>query len=529
MDALIKLLLIIFLSFGSNSISTFRALAPEICDNGLDDDNGGQIDLNDEECHCQPLEQPSLIPNASFEEQDCCPDHHSSIECASGWIRASEGTPDFFHACDYDGTDIFDLPQPLPDGEGFIGIIDGAFTGNYIPGLKEYVGICLEAPLEIDTLYRLEFYTGFLDRSTSPDIEIALFGTNDCTNLPFGMGDKSFGCPSNSPDWVLLGSAKVSGENQWVKSQFKVRPDQEITAVAFGPACHLRSATNNDYHFLDQLVLKKVSDFDLGIKASGQPCSQSMALAVRPQEGYTYQWYKNGIAIPQAVNNSLQTPPGPGQYQVRLGNDEGCKVSKAYTYAPPSQFVLSKQTICAGERLNFNNQQISSAGIYWDTLATRYNCDSIVKLNLEVSQAVETNISAKIFSDESFHIGPYAISSAGEHVRTLSTTSGCDSTVHLQLEHYAVFVPNAFSPNGDYVNDIFSIYGDSDLVEITSLRILNRWGALVYEGKTLHFGQGWNGMISGRKAPTGVYVYTAELLMSDHKARILPGMLTLVR
>ena len=116
-----------------------------------------------------------------------------------------------------------------------------------------------------------------------------------------------------------------------------------------------------------------------------------------------------------------------------------------------------------------------------------------------------------------------------KHVRTLSTTSGCDSIVYLHLEHYAVFVPNAFSPNGDYVNDIFSIYADSDLVEITSLRILNRWGALVYEGKTLHSGQGWNGMISGRKAPTGVYVYTAELLMSDHKARILPGMLTLVR
>lgn len=527
MAPFIKLFLAMLLVLNIVFSAPSEKLASEKCDNGLDDDQDGLIDLNDDDCYCEPLEQPSIIPNPSFEEQDCCPDHHSRINCATGWIKASEGTPDYYHPCGYEGS--HDLPLPLPDGEGYVGIIDGSFTGNYIPELKEYIGICLIAPLKTDTLYRLEFYTGFLNRRTSPDIAIALFGTTDCANLPFGIGDWSFGCPSNSPDWRLLGSANVSGENQWVKSQFSVRPDREITAVAIGPSCSLRSSTNNTYHLLDQVILKKDTDFDLGIYAKGQPCTDDLVFEIRPQKGYKYQWYKDGIAIPQAVNNSLHNPPGRGQYQVRLENNEGCKISAIYNYAPPSQSVKTTQTICAGDSFRFNDRQLTDAGIYWDTLTTTNHCDSIVRLKLQISYDVETRLSTKIFPNEFFHIGPYAINNPGDHIRTLSTTSGCDSIVHLHLEHYGVYVPSAFSPNGDLVNDVFSIYGDLDLVEVTSLKIVDRWGGLVYHGEALRSGEGWDGTINGKIAPTGVYAYMAEVVMTDNKKRILHGMLTLVK
>ncbi|MCB0630155.1 MAG: gliding motility-associated C-terminal domain-containing protein [Saprospiraceae bacterium] len=527
MVPLVKICLLILLLVNVTFPAPSDQPAPEICNNGLDDDHDGLIDLNDDDCYCEPLEQPSLIPNPSFEEQDCCPDHHSQIDCATGWIQASEGTPDYHHSCDYQSSSS--IPLPIPDGEGYVGIIDGSFTGNYIPALKEYIGTCLIAPLEIGTQYRLEFYTGFLVKKTSPDIEIALFGTSDCANLPFGIGDKSFGCPANSPDWIQLGSVSVSGENQWVKSQFKVRPNREITAVAIGPACRLRSSTNNTYHLLDQVVLKENADFDLGIKANGQSCTNELFFEIRPQEGYRYQWYKDGVAIPQAVDNTLPNPPGRGRYQVRLENDEGCKVSEAYAYAPPSQFVRTTQTFCAGESFNFNDRQLTEAGTYLDTLTSSNNCDSIVQLKLEVSYPEETYVTTKIFPYESFHIGSNSFNSPGEYTSILSTTSGCDSIVHLQLAYYGVFVPNAFSPNGDLVNDVFSIYGDSDLVEITSLKVVDRWGALVYQGEILTSGEGWNGTIHGKIAPMGVYAYTAQVLMTDNKKRILHGMLTLVR
>lgn len=508
---------------------SYETLAPEICDNALDDDLDGLIDLNDDDCYCEPLEQPSLIPNPSFEDQDCCPEGHSNLACASGWMQASEGSTDYFHACNYDGTDIFTLPQPIPDGEGFIGLIDGSFTGSFIPALKEYAGACLESPTIPDTQYRLEFYTGFLDRQTSPEIEIALFGTTACTNLPFGIGDKSFGCPANSPDWVQLGSVFISGENQWTKSLFKFRTPLEIKAIAIGPGCTLRSSTNNTYHFLDQVILKENSNFDLGIKAKGQACTDDLVFEIRLLEDYNYQWYKNGIAIPQAIGNRLLNPPGPGQYQVRLENSEGCKISEVYSYLPPSQFTQATQTICAGEEIDFNEQPISQAGIYWDTLQTINYCDSIVRLELLVEQAVETDISAKIFPGESFQIGSYSINTPGSHVHTIPAVSGCDSTVNLQLTYYKIYIPEAFSPNGDYINDVFSFYGGGELQEISSLHIFNRWGALVYRGESLSGNQGWDGTVKGRVAPLGVYVYTAKLLMIDGREKIVHGQVSLLR
>ncbi len=508
------------------SIHFTEQVVPEICDNGWDDDQDGKIDLNDEDCYCEPLEQISFIPNPSFENQECCPSGPSRMDCAEGWVQASAGTTDYFHACDYNATDIFDLPLPVPEGEGFAGFIDGALAGQV---WKEYMGACLLTPLQPDTLYRLEFYTGFLDRNTSPDIEIALFGTTDCDNLPFGDGDKAFGCPSNSPDWMELGSVTISGQNQWVKSQFKVRTQQEIKAIALGPGCNPRIVTVNPYHFLDDITLKENANFDLGIQSSGQPCTNNLVFEIKAQEGYEYQWYQDGIAIPEATSRTLPNPPGRGQYQVRLKNNEGCKISTVYTYSPPSDFVEVSQNICAGETFRFNNQQLTEAGIYWDTLTTINYCDSIVKMELSVNPAVKTQVSAKLFPDEFFRIGPYTINSPGEHRRTIPAKSGCDSTVYLKLEYYDLYIPNAFSPNGDYINDVFSLYGTTDVKEITSLHVFDRWGALLYQGEGLQAAEGWDGTINGKEAQVGVYVYVAQLLMVDNKKRMVEGILTLVK
>ena len=393
-------------------ISPFKQVSPEICDNSEDDDNDGLIDMNDEDCVCKPLEQLSLIPNPSFENQDCCPDGHSKLSCASDWVQASEGTPDYFHSCNYDGS-FFSLPQPIPNGEGFAGIIDGSFTGKLIPELKEYLGSCLLEPLKIDTFYRLDFYTGFMDSKTSPDIIITLFGTTNCTNLPFGIGNTSFGCPANSPNWMELGSVSLSGENQWVRSNIRFKASAEITAIAIGPSCKLRASTNNTYHFLDQIILKEDTKFDLGVQAKGEPCTDDFVLKVKEQQGHNYQWYKDGIAIPNEVSESLHNPPGEGQYQIRLQNNKGCEISNQYSYSPPISIVKSYETICAGENYNFNSNLITDAGIYWDTITTINNCENIVRLELQVMPNRETHISNKIFPNESFLVGSHSYSEPG--------------------------------------------------------------------------------------------------------------------
>jgi gliding motility-associated-like protein len=72
-----------------------------------------------------------------------------------------------------------------------------------------------------------------------------------------------------------------------------------------------------------------------------------------------------------------------------------------------------------------------------------------------------------------------------------------------------IYVPKAFSPNSDGVNDrLYPI-----LVGISKLnyfRVYNRWGNLVFETNTDNPAAGWNGLINGYPQPPETYTWTAE-------------------
>ena len=68
---------------------------------------------------------------------------------------------------------------------------------------------------------------------------------------------------------------------------------------------------------------------------------------------------------------------------------------------------------------------------------------------------------------------------------------------------YALYSPNAFSPDGDGINDVFKISGQSMLD--FKIEIYNRWGQMVY--KSIDLSNGWDGTFKGKNLPTGTYVY----------------------
>jgi len=511
----------------SSSGEFHTTLPVEICDNALDDDNDGRIDLNDEDCGCLPLKPESLIPNPSFEEQNCCPEQHSAVNCATSWLQASTATSDYYHSCNQ--TTMANVPQPIPDGEGCVGFNNGVFNGDFNPGWKEYVGTCLIDTLQADSIYKFQFYVGFSSKRTSPEISIAIFGTNDCANLPFGGEDPSFGCPSNSPDWIHLGAIGVAGENEWKQHEFTLKPKFDITTVAIGPDCYHLSLSNNPYHFLDNLILAKNIEFEVDIEVNGAPCAEDLSFEIAEKEGFHYQWYKDGVAIVGATSATLNHPKGQGSYQVRVSNEKGCNLSEPHFHRPPFKTTSITQIICRGTSYPFDNQELTAAGNYIDTLKTINNCDSIIRLELKLEDAIETSVSAKIFPTESYKIGAVSLNEAGEYVRTIPSHLGCDSTVYLKLEHYSVYIPNIFSPNEDGRNDRFSIQGGQDLQTIPVLKIFDRWGNLMYQGTDLAAGEGWNGRTNGVIASSGVYAYIAEIVMEDEKKRIVEGMMMLMK
>jgi gliding motility-associated-like protein len=67
-----------------------------------------------------------------------------------------------------------------------------------------------------------------------------------------------------------------------------------------------------------------------------------------------------------------------------------------------------------------------------------------------------------------------------------------------------ISMPNAFSPNGDGINDTYQMYSGT-IEEIEFFRVFDRWGALVFESNDRNFA--WNGKYKGRTVGEGVYIY----------------------
>lgn len=509
----------------------------EICDNALDDDGDGLIDLNDPDCECPPPSPRSYIPNPSFEERDCCPGNNSQMYCASSWIQASIPTTDFIHTCGWLGWEDFPAPLPMPDGEGCIGFRNGrpGANGNGPQAnWKEYAGACLTKPLEIGGIYRLEFQVGFAHPRHSPPVNVAIYGAPFCESLPFDEEDADYGCPTSdvTRGWIELGKVRVSGNNGWQKATLEFSPSRQINAIAIGPGCERMPSQTPLYYFLDDLILAGREEFDFNISASGAPCAGDAVLQIPERDSFEYQWYKDGIALVGENEAQLRGALEEGTYRVQLSGPEGCSLTAPYVFGIPAIRTVREVSICPGEQYAFNNRLIAQSGVYLDTLKTAGNCDSLVELRLSVAGAVADTLYAKIFDSEVLTMGNRRFSRPGEYTLSFQSSDNCDSLVYLVVERYEAFIPTAFSPNDDGINDFFSIYGNAEIEEVLELQIFDRWGGLVYSGQGIlptDPSSGWDGRSGGRPVPNGVYVYLAQIVFNDGKARTVKGLVTLVR
>ena len=74
---------------------------------------------------------------------------------------------------------------------------------------------------------------------------------------------------------------------------------------------------------------------------------------------------------------------------------------------------------------------------------------------------------------------------------------------------FAIYIPNAFTPNGDGINDSFSPQGQGFDAEDYELSIFNRWGDVIF--LTRDSNSGWAGSYGGRIVPEGAYAYRIDV------------------
>lgn len=343
------------------------SLAQEICDNAVDDDADGLIDLNDPDCPCAAMLNtngtPSSIRNHSFEEMTCCPYGFVSgssapwLDCATGWHQATTATTDYLHTC---GFAPVGMPMPPPDGQGAAGF-------QVVKDLPwfEYVGTCLaylppSNILQAGTTYTLSLWIagavsdGQLAQTYEegralhlfPDpLPLAIFGHADaCVPFPLNTTD----CIGTVPGWQELGRVSVQPAWDWVRVSITFTPAQNMHSVIIGSACDppdsfgaqtIESAQGTTrsvyaYFLVDDLMLTEAQDQVLSpTVVVGSLCEgDARAMATPPAGATHHQWYLDGVAIPGQTSTTLDIANnglGTGLYTMTSDYDGQCLMGAA--------------------------------------------------------------------------------------------------------------------------------------------------------------------------------------------------------
>ncbi len=310
---------------------------------------------------------------------------------------------------------------------------------------------------------------------------------------------------------------------------------------------------------------------------------------------YVFQWTSNAGPITGMQNAPEVTVTQPGRYVVEVRNEEnGCTARDTVTVlasdgprgvealidpscAEISNGRLAVEQVIGGTApfvffLNgrpysdlTNFRQLTggdyefaiedAAGCLWDTLIAIPQLPPLtveldVDLQIELGDSVyllpSVNIPRSEIAEISWTPGeglsctncldPTAAPEAStEYLLEIVDINGCRGSDVARIAvdgDYPIFIPDGFSPNGDGVNDRFTIFGSDRVARVRELRIFSRWGEMVFFAEDIPPNEpafGWDGKLDGQDMNSAVFVYFTVVELFNGREVILKGDLTLVR
>ncbi|MGX5817247.1 T9SS type B sorting domain-containing protein [Chitinophaga lutea] len=279
---------------------------------------------------------------------------------------------------------------------------------------------------------------------------------------------------------------------------------------------------------------------------------QEVKLTATATDANRYQWYRDGQPIPDAQQRELLTTT-PGTYTVMAFSAAGCAsivslpviLQASTTYLQPfADMQITKSSDSRNQLVNGqlaylltitnNGPATASNIIVTDALPPGLAFD---RLGAPSSGAATYDAGARKVSWQTGQLSPLATATLTVHVlvlqagdiRNTATVAAAEpdslpanNTSTHQLTVLPLFIPNAFTPNGDGKNDRFRIPGLERFAD-NELSIYNRWGNVVFEQK--NYQQQWDGQgLSG-----GTYVYLLKVRDFSGNWQVFKGYVTLIR
>jgi gliding motility-associated-like protein len=241
--------------------------------------------------------------------------------------------------------------------------------------------------------------------------------------------------------------------------------------------------------------------------------------ANQTSSGTYYDTFITTLGCDSVVQTNLTVYPKP---QPDLGQDGNLCVDNNAAFIFPGSFL----SYLWHDNSTQSNYLVKSPGTYWVTVTNANNCsatDSLIVTKIDtipknfmpggqqlcygnVLRIAVPGYSAYQWSTGSTD-GSIDITNFGTYYLTVKDFNGCLGADQITISRkncMYISIPNAFTPNGDYINDIFKP-AITQSVKNYSFQVYNRNGQKVFE--TREYGIGWDGMLNGKPQPAGSYIY----------------------
>lgn len=217
---------------------------------------------------------------------------------------------------------------------------------------------------------------------------------------------------------------------------------------------------------------------------------------------YTYNW-NNG-----AATESLQQLP-QGSYSVTVTDAKQCSVTASYTITYNYTLTVdagADKSVVTGQVTALNAVASENHGnVYTWSALEGLSCTECASTNLYPTQPVVALV-------------------------TVVDANGCTATDSVAIdvtEISGLFIPNAFTPNGDGNNDVLEVFGDNGSTHYFEMKIFDRWGEKVFD--TYNTRSTWDGTYKGEPVSNGVFIYVAKAVFVDGSSRDYKGSITAIR
>lgn len=263
----------------------------------------------------------------------------------------------------------------------------------------------------------------------------------------------------------------------------------------------------------DSVYLMVRKPFEMRTPPNDTVCA-GRSVNLSANNAHTYQWSPAEGLNRTDIANPTATPTATTRYRV-IGRDAyGCFTDTGYVTIAvgpkPTVNIGADLTTVNGSPVTFNPVIENGPIVHYSwTPASQLSCSDCPT----PTGIVNTNTLYTLTVENSF---------------------GCSAVdsifVSAMCQKAEVFVPNAFTPDGDGLNDVLTVRGTG--ISVKSFRVFNRWGNMVFEKTNFAANDakyGWDGKVKGVPATPDVYVYTAEVICDNGTVYTYKGNTTILK